>query len=131
MKRKKMSNKKSDVIDLKTYRNDICLAMAEEVFKIAQSEAKKYGNDFGHNLIIDLVKSILATVVVNSLLNPIIPKGMAVEEGTILSYRTVKTDILNAISDAFGYAMKIHTGNDTDYLCEIKPIAEPINKKEI
>lgn len=126
-----MSNQQNDEFDLVQYRKDICRSLTEEIFNIVQGESRKHGNEFGHNILIGLIRNVIATMVMNSLMNAAVPEGMSKEEATIASYRTVKGDVMGAIADAFAHAMQRHTGSEIDYMCEIQPVGEPINKKEV
>lgn len=126
-----MTNEK-DGFDVDAYRRDVSKALNENIIQIIQDESAKYGDGFGQALAMHFLKNYIATLLYGSLKNPVVPDGMSVEDATVICYRQMKEDIQNAICDAFSGAMKLHNPEqELEYFCDVFPLPEPLNDKEI
>lgn len=120
---------KSNDAEIENYRKELSKNLTHELIMLVQDEGRVYGADFAKSVMVALLRNLTGTMIMHSLLNP--EKNENVEEGTVASYRKMKTDIIGAIADGFAHAMSNHSGKPVDYLCEVHPVGEPINKEVV
>ena len=87
--------------------------------------AKQYSKDFKDVAFLNLLASLVCTMVYNKL----VPKGRT-EDQIVNDYKIYKPAIENCISSGFTTAFEnLGTGVPVDYYCSITVIPEPKNKE--
>jgi hypothetical protein len=81
-------------------------------------------------VLMNFLHSLVGTMVYQALSIPPNPNEDREEQLKFVenNYKLMKTNIQNAVGEAFKEAMQAYSGKSMDYYCQIKALPDPINK---
>lgn len=123
-----------DGFDVNKYLSEVSASIVNEVFGLVQEQSRTYGDQFGDNLSMSLIRNMVFVLVYNSLTNINLPKNISPQEAEAaikLSYATMKDNIQNAIADGFEAASQKYSGQNLGYYCKVSTAGQPVNTMAI